>query len=64
MNKQFNDVLKRLVKEALKKKSLDDVKQCFVSIEANMKSEVEVVEDEESLKALLQNIVLYQIYLY
>ena len=54
MNEQFNDVLKRLVEEALKKKSLDDVKQCLMSIEDTIKSGAEVVEDEESLKSLLQ----------
>lgn len=54
MNEQFNDVLKHLVEEALKKKSLDDVKQCLMSIEDTIKSEAEVVEDEESLKSLLQ----------
>ena len=54
MNEQFNDILKCLVEEALIKKLLDVVKQCLVSIEANMKSEAEALEDEESLRALLQ----------
>ena len=52
MNKQFNDVLKCLVEEALTK-SLDDVKPRLMSIKKKIKSEVDVV-DEESLRALLQ----------
>ena len=54
MKDEFRKLLFSVIKKALGKKSLDDVKQCLMSIEANMKSEVEAVKDEESLIALLQ----------
>ena len=54
MKDKFRKLLFSVISEALIKKSLDDVKQCLVSIEPNMNSEVEAVKDEESLRALLQ----------
>ena len=54
MKDEFRKLLFSVINKALIKNSLDDVKQCLVSIEANMKSEVEAVKDKESLRALLQ----------